>query len=479
MTDDRRVRTGVEGLDAVLGGGLPAERAYMLRGGPGTGKTILGLHFLTAGTDTSETALGVQFEEQTENLVSNAEGVGLDVSGVEFIDLSPEAEFFAADRSYGVFEPDEVEGPDVFEAVREAIGRTEPDRLFVDPLTSLRRLTSGDYQFRRTVASLVRYATDRGATVLFSTQPSPAAPDDDLEFLSDGSIELARAPKGRTIEVRKLRGSKFEDGEHTLRITDEGMRVYPILLPGEYRRSFDAETVSSGVDEVDALLGGGIERGTITLVTGPSGVGKTTLSTHFLEEAAARGERSVAYLFEESTDTFVHRSEAIDLPVGEMREAGTLAIEAVEPLTVSPDEFADAVRREVEQRDARLVTIDGVSGYRLSIRGDEADLVRELHALCRYLRNMGVTVLLVDAVSSVTGEFQPTSANISYLGDNVVFLRYVARGDTIGRAIGVLKKRASDFERTIREFEITDDGLVVREPVNELRDVLQGVSKGD
>lgn len=464
--------TGVEGLDEVLCGGLLAERAYLLRGQPGTGKTILGLHFLTAG----DSGLLVALEESEADVRANASRLGfdLDAANVEVLDLSPDSTYFTEDQGYDLFEPDEVEGGSIRSSITDAVDRVDPERVFVDPVSLLRQLSPDDYQFRKEAASMIRYFTDRGGTVLFSTQPSTDEDDADLQFLADGALELDRSAKGRTISVEKFRGSDFASGRHTLRITDEGLVVYPRLVPGDHAREFTAETVSSGVPEVDALLGGGIERGTVTVIAGPSGVGKSTTASAFAKEAAARGERSVLYLFEEDPATLYHRSESIGIPVREMEDEGTLAVERIEPVTISPDEFAAMVRTEVEQRGAELVVLDGIAGYRLSIRGDEDELLRELHSLARYCRNMGVTMILVEETDSVTGEFRPTDKDISYLADSILFLRYLELDGEIRKAMGVLKKRAGDFERTLREFRITGDGIVLGEPLTGLRGILSG-----
>ncbi len=443
----------------------------MLRGGAGTGKTVLGLQFLAACEGST---LFIGFEEPTENIRRNASTLGIDTDDVSFLDLSPDGDAFAADASYDVFGADEVEGDAITAQIREAVEATDPDRVFIDPMTQLRHYVRDDYQFRRKVSSFIRYLTDRGTTVLFSTQPTGSVSDEDLEFICDGTITLAHAEKGRTLEVTKFRGSSFASGVHTARVDDGGVRVYPQLVPGDHDIGFTSETVSSGVAELDDLLHGGIDRGTVSVISGPSGVGKTTTATHFLVEAAARGEHSVAYLFEESAATYTHRAGAIGLPVTELRDRGALDVREIEPLGVSPDEFAADVREAVEEDGARTVLIDGVSGYRLSLRGEDDDLVRELHALCRYLRNMGVAVILVDDVASITGDFQVTSDRISYLADTIVFLRYIELTGELQKAIGVLKKRTSDFERTLREFRITDDGIALGDPMTRLRGVLSG-----
>ncbi|GAB7094433.1 ATPase domain-containing protein [Halolamina litorea] len=465
------------GLDDVLQGGLVAERTYMIRGSPGTGKTILGLQFLTA--EPEEKTLCVNFEETTENITQNAESLGIDVSDVEFLDLSPDSDVFTETQSYDVFAPDEVESEGVTERIVEAVDKHDPDRVFVDPVTQLRHFSPDDYQFRKEVASFMSYLRERGATVLFSTQPTEEDPDDDLQFICDGTISMSHAEKGRVIEVPKFRGSDFQSGQHTVQIGEGGLTVFPILEPEQHETEFEAHSLSSGITGLDSMLHGGIERGAVTVISGSSGVGKTTTGTAFMKEAAQREERSVIYLFEEAMETFVHRCESIGIPVEEMMESGSLRVEEMEPLQVSADEFAAKVRREVEEKGAEMVMIDGLSGYRLSIRGDEEELVRELHSLCRYCKNMGVTVVLTDDVEGVTGDFEPTSARISYLADNIMFLRYLELDGQLHKAAGVLKKRASDFERGLREFRITEDGVQVGEPLTDLRGILTGTPTFD
>jgi circadian clock protein KaiC len=467
-----RVSTGADGLDTVLKGGLIRERTYMLRGPPGTGKTILGLQFLTADPD--DTALCVNFEETTENIEQNAESLGIDVSGVNFLDLSPDSDVFTQTQSYDVFAPDEVESEGVTDRIVEAVDEHDPDRVLVDPVTQLRHFSPDDYQFRKEVASFMSYLREQGATVLFTTQPTEEDPDEDLQFICDGTVSLGYSEKGRVVEVPKFRGSGSEHGKHTVDISEGGLTVYPILRAKQHRGTFEADVLSSGLPELDQMLHGGIERGAVTVISGSSGVGKTTTGSAFASQAAGRGERSTVYLFEETADTFTHRSESTGTPVMEMREEGSLALKEVEPLEQSADQFAADVRREVEEKGTTLVMIDGLSGYRLALRGEKEQLIRDLHSLCRYCKNLGVTVIITDDVANVTGEFKPTSARISYLADNILFLRYLELGGELRKATGVLKKRASDFERTLREFQITENGIQVGEPLDDLRGILSG-----
>jgi circadian clock protein KaiC len=466
--------TGIDGLDTVLRGGFIPQRSYMVRGQPGTGKTILGLHFLTAGLEKGDVCLYINLEESVEDIRANAATLGFDLEGVAFLDLSPEADIFTSSQQYDIFAPDEVEGPDVTERISERVQSVAPDRVFVDPLTQLRHLAPDDYQFRKQINAFMRFVKTQNATVLFTSQATATTPDDDLQFISDGTIELKREERGRTLAVPKFRGSGTESGRHSVKITDDGMSVYPALMPNDYSREFTSGTISSGVPEIDELLHGGLERGTVTIISGPTGVGKTTLGSQFMKEAAGRGERSVIYMFEENTDTFLDRAKSVNIPAHEMIERGTLSVEEIEPLDKSPAEFASVVRDEVEQQDAKIVMLDGIDGYRLSLQGGEGNLERELNSLSRYLKNMGVTVVLVDTVDAITSDFQPTNGGVSYLADNIVFLRYLEIGGELRKAIGILKKRTSNFERVLREFEITQHGIKVGEPLSGLRGILSG-----
>lgn len=482
-SNTQRLSTGVDGLDEILHGGLIPGRNYLVRGEPGTGKTILGFHYLAAGVENGETSLYVNLEEQTEDIHENAASVGVDLDGIEFLDMSPDSAFFAEGRSYDVFSADEVERDSFTDAIVDRVESLGPERIFIDPVTQLRYLSADEYQFRKQVMGLTRFLTDQDGTVLFTSQSTASSSDEDLQFLSDGTIELRHRSSERTIRIPKFRGSGTRNGTHAMRIGSDGAEIYPRLVPGDHAESYEIEPVSSGVPAIDELLHGGIERGTVTIISGATGVGKTTTGTQFVKAAAGRGERSVMYLFEETRDTMLKRSSAVNIPVEDMIERGTLSVEEIEALDVSTQEFARAVRREVEEEGAQIVMIDGINGYKQSVRGSSDELVQRIHALCRYLKRMGVTVILVEEVDSVTGEFAATDAGVSYLADNIVFLRHLELCGELRKAIGVLKKRTSAFEPTLRELEITRHGIKVGEPLDDLQGVLSGapdiVDRGD
>src|SRR5262249_16675003 len=239
-----------------------------------------------------------------------------------------------------IFTPAEVEVEPTTQRIVEQIEAIQPRRIFLEALTQFRYLSPDVFQFHKQVVSFLRFLIDKGATVLFTSEGCTAAPDDDLQFISDGIILMEASPKGRSLSVLKFRGSDFQPGRHSLRLTDHGIEVFPRLVPERHRRRLRVETISCGIPDLDEVLSGGIERGTVTILTGPSGVGKTTLGVQFMKEAAGRGEHSTLYLFEEERDNLIQRSEAINLPIRSMIDRGTLTVEQVEPLLHSPPAFA-------------------------------------------------------------------------------------------------------------------------------------------
>ncbi len=199
------------------------------------------------------------------------------------------------------------------------IEKLKPNRVVIDSMTQFRYLATDVFQFRKQVLSFLRFLNENNATVLFTSEASGDAPDDDLRFLSDGIIELIFSDIGRTLEIKKYRGSDFIPGKHYYEIhSDKGFTLYPRLLPVEKKIDFTFQKLSFGIPEIDELLYGGIERGTVTIISGPSGCGKTTLGLQFIKEAAGRGERSVLYSFEEPLEKIIERAQAVNIPLKDM-----------------------------------------------------------------------------------------------------------------------------------------------------------------
>ncbi|WP_028840665.1 ATPase domain-containing protein [Thermodesulfobacterium hveragerdense] len=468
-----KLSSGIKGLDEILSGGFLESNSYLITGGPGNGKTTFCLHFLEEGSKNGEPCLFITLGEKEEQIRKNAGKLGLKLENVHFLDLSPSSKFFIEMEYYDIFSPAEVEREPVTQAIKEKVEALKPKRVVIDSMTHFRYLATDVFQFRRQVLSFLRFLTENGATVLFTAEASVEAPDSDLRFLADGIIELSFSEIGRQLEVKKYRGSEYLSGQHYYEIKNGcGIVVFPRLLPTEKKININFEKLSSGIPEIDELLYGGIESGTVTIISGPSGTGKTTLGLQFIKEASGRGERSVVYTFEESVEKIVERALSINIPIKNMIDKGTLEIKKIEPLIYTPYSFAQLVKEDVEKRNTKIVMIDSTSGYKLSVRG--AEITTHLHALCKYLNNQGVTVFLPTEIKKITGEFQIAQEDISYLADNVIILRYIEIKGELRRAIGVLKKRLGDFEKNLREFQITKYGIKVGEPLKNMRNILSG-----
>lgn len=478
IASSERISCGVPGLDQVLDGGLISRRGYLLRGGPGLGKTTLGLSFLTAG-EQGESTLFIGFQEPEAELRANAATVGIDICGIEFLSLAPTEEFFTESKTYDVFAASDVEQAPMIDATIEAVERIRPKRVFIDSLTHL-RLVSGDrYQFRQQVVSLLRFLIERGATVLFTSESSLESPDDDLQFLADGVINLDAGTLSPTIRVSKMRGSRFQRGDHQYRIDETGCHVFPLVEPPPRRLSGNAGTMQfrSGNTAFDGVLHGGIENGTVTLITGPSGIGKSTVAAMVALTAAQDGYRADVFQFEEELDGYIHRLRSLDVDVDGPLAAGSLLLEQIEPLRYLADEFMADLMRRVETEQIDLVVIDSVTGFDMALNPDQS-VQRPLHTIAKCLSRLGVTVILVNENHSFGEELQISSRDISHLADNVIFFRYVHGSNRLEKLVGVLKKRMSDFDRTQRCFDIAPGGFRIGEPASSLIGAPEGYEQG-
>ena len=470
-TERDRCSTGVPNADRVLDGGLLAESATLLRGAPGAGKTIFGLHFLTA--DPADTGLYINLGEPPAYLHETADRFDRPTDTVDVLDLSPSGDAFHGDSAYDLFHADEVERSPITESIRDRVDRVEPDRVLVDPITELRHLAPDERQFRTQVLGLIDFLKARGVTVVLTSQAASSVPDDDLQFLVDAVIALDVDEHRRTLSVPKFRGSAARRGPHTVTIDDAGMRLWPQLDPERHHRDRSLDELASGVAGLDGLLDGGITMGALTFLSGPTGVGKTTTALQFMTQAARRGEESVLYSFEESPQTMVARAESIGIPLSQLREAGTVAIESIGPNEMTVDEFTARLQQRVEE-GATVVSIDGVAGFERAFAGDAGDPIDALVAVARYLRNVGVTGLFTNEVHQITGDFYATEQRVSHLADDIVVFRHVEYRGELQKVVGVLKRRTSAVDTGLRLFEVTDEGIVVGEPLSELRGILTG-----
>ncbi|WP_227738971.1 ATPase domain-containing protein [Halorientalis pallida] len=472
------VASGVPELDELLRGGYIRGRTYLVQGASGTGKSLLGQHFLRAGLDADETVVYIHGEESRHDILVNAARLDIDIRDAEFLDIGPGTDFFAEDKSYNLVEATEVESEQFTQDIKHVIEDVDPARILIDPITQLQYVERDQYQYRKRLQSLIRFLRDRQVTTVatrtLDRERTRETTHDDFESLSDGVINLYLDEHERRIAVPKHRGLGQIDGTHGLEIREHGIEVYPQSIPKHDNRTFDPELVSTGHEALDGLLGGGIERGTVSFISGPTGIGKSTTGAQILSGIVQDGGTALGYLFEESIDQFAHRSETLGLPISEMQAEGALWLTETEPLVRSAEEFDHHVLDQVDEHAPDAVFIDGLSGYKISLQGNEQRLVRRLHGLTRILKNRGIAVIITDEADRLTGIPEATSTNTSYIADNIVFLSYVEVDGELDRAIGVIKKRLGDFDSRFHRFAIeSGEGLVIEGPFDAVRGIMQ------
>lgn len=470
--------TGIAGLDDILGGGFTPRRVYLIEGDPGSGKTTLALQFLFEGARRSERGLYVTLSETKEELDGVAHSHGWTLDPITVCELIPAEESLLPDAQPRMFHPSEVELSETTRQVLAEVERTKPARAVFDSLSEMRLLAQNPLRYRRQILALKQFFTGRQCTVLLLDDRTSEANDLQLQSLAHGVVMLEHlspeyGAERRRLRVVKMRGSKFRGGYHDFKIERGGLAVFPRLVASEHTRPFERGQAASGVAALDALVGGGLDRGTSTLMMGPAGSGKSTLATLYAVAAAARGERAAIFAFDESAGTLFARSEGLGIDLRGQADAGRVRVQQVDPAELSPGEFAHRVRAAVEEDGTRVVVIDSLNGY-LQAMPDDRFLTLHLHELLMYLGQLGVVTVLVMAQHGLHGNAMRSPVDASYLADTVVLLRYFEARGRLRRAVSVVKRRGGGHEQTLREFGLGAGGVLVGEPLKDFQGVLTG-----
>ena len=473
-----RCSSGCPGLDEVLGGGLPVGHVYLLEGEPGMGKTTMALQFAAEGIRNGEKVLYITLSESRDELLLVARNHHLALDGVHLLELKPSDQDLKPEAQYTVFHPSEVELTDRVQNIIAEVRLHEPDRLVIDALSEMRMLAKDPLRYRRQVLSL-KEALSPSCTVLLLDDRSSRQLDLELHSIVHGVIALGKIQReyGKTrrrLEVTKLRGSAFREGYHDYLIRDGGVVLFPRLIAAEYvAKDANRDEVQSGITELDTLVGGGLHRGTSTLLIGPAGCGKTTIALRWLTTAAERGENTAAFIFEETVKTLVGRAAGLGMDLAKHINSGHVRIDHLDPAEMSPGEFVEKVRDCVENAKARVVVIDSLNGFLQSMPGEQF-LALHLHELLTYLNNRGVVTLMVLAQMGMIGNAMQSPVDVSYLADNILLLRYFEAHGEVRQAISMIKKRSGPHEHAIRELRLGPDRIRVGQPLNDFQGVLTG-----
>ena len=475
--DPPRISTGSAGLDDILGGGFDGDRLYLCEGRPGAGKTTLALQFLLAGVRLGEHVLYISLSETERELRVVAARHGWSLDGIEVFELVPPEASLDPNRELTVFHPAEMELNETTQLVFDRVAARNPTRIVLDSLSELRLLAQNPLRYRRQILALKHFFAGRRCTVLMLDDMSSKSDDLQLHSVAHGVVMLEQVAvdygsERRRLRVVKMRGMPFRGGFHDFSIRRGGLEIFPRLVAAEHRRTFPADPVPSGNVELDAMVGGGLERGSSLLLLGSAGVGKSSLALSFAMAAAARGEKSAVYAFDEGRATILSRTTSLGMPLQAAVDTGLVNIQQVDPAELSPGEFAHRVRHAVEAEDVRIVVIDSLNGY-LSAMPDERFLVLQMHELLSTLNQLGVLTILVLAQHGMVGPMQ-TPVDISYLSDAVLMLRYFEHEGSVRRALSVVKKRSGVHERWIREFQLSGRGLTIGQPLRQFNGVFTG-----
>jgi circadian clock protein KaiC len=473
--------TGVAGLDDILGGGLARNHLYLIEGDPGTGKTTIAMQFLMEGTRQGQKGLYVTLSESRTELLEIAESHGWSLDGIEVFELAPDENHLKPEAQYTVFNPSEIELSDTTNAVLAEVERLQPARVVFDSLSELRLLARDSLRYRRQILGLKQYFSGRKCTVLLLDDRTAEGHDLQLQSIAHGvimmeSVEREYGIKRRRLEVKKLRGSRFREGFHDYCIRRGGVEVYPRLVASEHFITFMPTQLKSGLPALDALLGGGLDCGTSTLLLGPAGCGKSTIAVRYAVSAVEQGSRAALFAFDETLATLVIRGKGLGLDIKKHVDSGKLFLRQVDAAELSPGQLVHEIRDLVEKQDLKLLIIDSLNGFLNAMPGEKF-LAMQLHEMLAYLSQKGITTLMTVAQHGFVGTNIDTPVDVSYLADTVLLFRYFEAAGEVRQALSVIKKRSGEHERTIRELVMKNGAIIVGNVLTEFEGVLTGAPK--
>ena len=470
--------TGIEGLNDILAGGLQRRRLFLLEGSPGTGKTTIALQFLLEGLKTKQQALYITLSETREELAATAASHGWELGGLEIFELQPPESALDPHEQQTIVYSSDLDLGETTQRILAEIERVNPSLLVLDSLSEIRLLAQSSLRYRRQLLALKHIFAKRGATVLLLDDLTTDALDKTAHSIAHGVLRLEElAPdygaERRRLKVMKYRARAYRGGYHDFAIRTGGVQVFPRLVAAEHRSEFSGVQLNSGIAELDLLLGGGIEKGSNTLVLGPAGTGKSLLTLQYVSAAIRRGDKACMFIFDEELGLLFRRAKAMGIDLAQWKKEGLLTISQLDAAELSPGEFSHQVQQCVDDKRVQVVVIDSLNGYRAAMP-QEHSLLLHLHELLQFLNRRGVSTFLTVAQHGLVGDME-TPVDVTYLADTVILMRYFEAQGHVRRALSVVKKRTGEHETTIREFRIGSSGMSVGPVLRNFQGVLRGV----
>ncbi len=473
-----KLSTGVIGLDEVLNGGLVPERLYLVEGMPGSGKTTLALQFLIEGARNKEQVLYITLSETESELRAVAASHGWSLDGIHIHEVITSEDLLDPAQQHTMFHPSEVELGDTTKNISAVVEALKPRRVVIDSLSELRLLASNPLRYRRQILAYKQFFSRRACAVLM-LDDRPDTHDMQIRSIAHGVIGLDQIDGDygigrRRLRVIKYRGVPSRDGYHDYKIHRGGVVVFPRLVAASTRAFSARQQISTGIPALDIQFGGGMDVGTSTMIGGPPGTGKSTLATQLVAAAIKRGDKAAMFIFEESLNVLLNRSDGIGIDLKRGLDERQVTIQQIDPAEMTPGEFTAQVCSAVENHGVKLIVIDSLNGY-LNAMPNDRFLTLHLHELLSYLGQRGVTTIVVGVHQGILGGNMSSTIDASYLADNVLLLRHFEFNGEVRQAISVFKKRGSVHERSIREYAITGQGIRVGGVLEQFHGVLTGV----
>jgi circadian clock protein KaiC len=472
MIEDR-VTVGIPGLDVLTCGGLPRNRLTLVAGTAGSGKTVFAAQFLATGiAGSGEAGVFVTFEERPESIRRNMRSFGWDIEAWEaegrwvFVDASPRQEDT-------VFAGDDYDLSPLIARIDNAVARVGATRVAIDSIGALVSQFANQGPARRALFRLGNSMEATGVTtVMTAERPDDYGPVAQLgfeEFLADNVIVLRNGLTGekrrRTLEVLKMRGSAHLRGEHLFTLLDGGIVVVPVAFQNF---EYGASTVryTSGVTELDEMLGGGLFEKSLWLVAGPTGTGKSLLVAHFVAGGVQAGQRVLLHSFEESRAQLGRNAAAWGIDFDAMEEAGMLRVIAQAPESAPLEDHLQRMKLAIDEFEPGRVAIDSLTALQriATVRGFREYVL----GLTFYIKLRSLLGLVTSSVANFLREEASNDLHVSTISDAITLLHYLPVAGEMRRGVQVLKLRGSDHDKAVREFTITDAGMQVHEPFSDI-----------